>query len=41
MTIAGKIESNIAIPSGVTVSMDGNVLTVKGPKGELKQNVFT
>ena len=38
MTIAGKIESNIAIPSGVTVSMDGNVLTVKGPKGELSRN---
>ena len=38
MTIAGKIESTIAIPSGVTVSQDGAVLTVKGPKGELSRN---
>ena len=35
MTIAGKIEDHIAIPDGVTVSMDGNALKVKGPKGEL------
>ena len=26
----------IAIPAGVTISVDGNVVTVKGPKGELK-----
>ena len=32
MTIAGKIESTIAIPSGVTVSQDGTVVKVKGPK---------
>ncbi|MFT0899175.1 50S ribosomal protein L6 [Candidatus Methanoprimaticola sp. MG2] len=38
MTIAGKIESTIAIPSGVTVSQDASVLTVKGPKGELSRN---
>ena len=38
MTIAGKIESTIAIPSGVTVSQDGNVVKVKGPKGELSRN---
>lgn len=25
----------ITVPSGVTVKMDGNVITVKGPKGEL------
>jgi len=35
MTIAGIIEDHIAIPDGVTVSQDGNVLKVKGPKGEL------
>ncbi len=35
MTIAGIIEDHIAIPDGVTVNMDGNVLKVKGPKGEL------
>ena len=38
MTIAGKIESTIAIPSDVTVSKDGSVVTVKGPKGELSRN---
>lgn len=27
----------IAIPSGVTCSLDGNKLTVKGPKGELSR----
>jgi large subunit ribosomal protein L6 len=27
----------IAIPAGVTVKMDGNVVTVKGPKGELSR----
>ncbi len=38
MTIAGKIESTIAIPGGVTVSKDGDVVKVKGPKGELSRN---
>lgn len=27
----------IAIPSGVDIKMDGTLVTVKGPKGELKQ----
>ena len=27
----------VTIPAGVTVSVSGNVVTVKGPKGELKQ----
>ena len=38
MTIAGKIESTIAIPGGVTVSMNGNTVKVKGPRGELSRN---
>ncbi len=38
MTIAGKIESTIAIPDGVSVSMNGTIMTVKGPKGELSRN---
>ncbi|MDR1690495.1 MAG: 50S ribosomal protein L6 [Candidatus Methanoplasma sp.] len=38
MTIAGKIESTIAIPGGVSVSMDGNTVKVKGPRGELSRN---
>lgn len=29
----------IAIPAGVTVKVDNNVVTVKGPKGELTQTV--
>lgn len=38
MTVAGIIEENIAIPEGVTVSLDGNVLKVTGPKGELSRS---
>ena len=29
----------IAIPAGVTVKVDGNTVTVKGPKGELTETV--
>ena len=29
----------IAIPAGVTVQVKGNTVTVKGPKGELSQEV--
>lgn len=29
----------VPVPANVTVSIDGNVVTVKGPKGELKQEV--
>lgn len=29
----------IAIPKGVTITVDGDIVTVKGPKGELKQNI--
>jgi len=38
MTIAGIIESTIAVPGGVSVTQDGNILKVKGPKGELSRN---
>jgi len=31
----------IEIPAGVTVKVDGDVVTVKGPKGELKQEVHS
>ncbi len=30
----------IEIPYGVTVTLDGNTLTVKGPKGELKNHLM-
>ena len=29
----------IAIPSGVTVNIDGNTVTVSGPKGELNRSL--
>ena len=29
----------ITIPAGVTINLDGNVVTVKGPKGELTREV--
>ena len=37
MSRIGKLP--ISIPAGVTVSQSNNVVTVKGPKGELTQNV--
>ena len=37
MSRIGKLP--IAIPAGVTIEMKDNVMTVKGPKGELKQAV--
>lgn len=37
MSRIGKLP--VAIPSGVSVSFTDNVLTVKGPKGELKQAI--
>ena len=38
MSRIGKLP--ISIPSGVSVNIsDDNVITVKGPKGELKQKV--
>ena len=38
MTIAGIIESTIAIPDGVSVTYDAGTVKVKGPKGELSRN---
>ena len=29
----------LSIPAGVTVSVDGNIVTVKGPKGELSTEI--
>ena len=37
MSRIGKLP--ISIPAGVTVSLKDNVVTVKGPKGELSQKV--
>ena len=37
MSRIGKLP--ISIPAGVTVSQNGGVVTVKGPKGELSQKI--
>jgi len=37
MSRLGKLA--IILPAGVTVSFDKNILTVKGPKGELKREI--
>ena len=37
MSKVGKLP--VAVPAGVTVSVADNVMTVKGPKGELKQAI--
>ena len=37
MSRIGKLP--IQLPKGVTITVDSNVVTVKGPKGELKQNI--
>ena len=37
MSRIGKLP--ISIPAGVTVSIKDNIVTVKGPKGELSQNI--
>ena len=37
MSRIGKLPVNI--PAGVTISIDNGVVTVKGPKGELKQEI--
>ena len=38
MTIAGKIESTIAIPDGVSVVKNADIVEVSGPKGKLSRN---
>ena len=37
MSRIGKLP--VHIPAGVTVTVDGNVVTVKGPKGTLSQEI--
>ena len=38
MTIAGKSESTIAIPDGVSVVKNADIVEVSGPKGKLSRN---
>ena len=37
MVKATTVKEQIKIPDGVTITIDGNILTVKGEKGELKK----
>lgn len=34
------VERIVSIPAGVSVTMDGSVLNVKGPKGDLKRDMW-
>jgi len=34
------VEKTVTVPEGVTVTMDGSVLKVKGPKGELERDMW-
>ncbi|MBI0583627.1 MAG: 50S ribosomal protein L6 [Methanomassiliicoccus sp.] len=38
MTLSGIIEEIVAIPKGVTVTVKGSVVEVKGPKGKLTRD---
>ena len=45
LLIGGRVMSRIgklpiSIPASVTIAVDNNVVTVKGPKGELSQEIF-
>lgn len=40
MTISGIIEERIDVPQGVTASMCGSTVNIKGPKGTLNRNLF-
>lgn len=39
MTITGMLEQEIDIPEGVTVNVDGPLVTVKGPNGQLSRKL--
>ena len=38
MTLSGLIEEMVEIPKGVTVTMQGAIVEVKGPKGKLSRD---
>jgi large subunit ribosomal protein L6 len=38
MTLSGLIEEKVAIPKGVTVTIQGSTIDVKGPKGKLSRD---
>ena len=38
MTLTGLIEERVTVPKGVTVTVQGHVVEVKGPKGKLSRD---
>ena len=40
MTIAGLMEETVGLPDGVSARLDGNDLTIKGPRGELTRRFY-
>lgn len=39
MTLSGMIEQRVTIPAGVTASVDGSIVTVKGKKATLQREL--
>ena len=37
---AAAIQESVEIPQGVSVTLENNILSVKGPKGEVKKKIF-
>lgn len=40
MTLSGILEEKVAIPKGVTVTVNGSIVEVKGPKGKLSRDFY-
>ena len=40
MTLSGILEERVAIPQGVTVTVNGSIVEVKGPKGKLSRDFY-
>lgn len=40
MTLSGILEERVAIPKGVTVTINGSIVEVKGPKGKLSRDFY-
>ncbi len=38
MTLSGHLEERVAIPKGVTVTVNGAIVEIKGPKGKLSRD---
>ena len=40
MTLSGILEERVAVPKGVTVTINGSIVEVKGPKGKLSRDFY-